>query len=407
MARARKAILFLTLTVMLLLAAGLFLYACEWTSPSSDPDSAGRIAPAVESPAEGDSDPSETDPSQGTSEGESPSEEEGTPTESGEIEGGDEGDSVDEGEGDGGEEGDPVGEGESDGGSSSGGEGTPSGDPEEGFDFVSYYYDTSYAAHYEEGEEQAYIYRQIRSDRAGVTYRVYVEMQEIGRAEVSEQGEILLDCGFVDARCEIWGTWDEAGPTRYFIYFNTLDCYREIFFRDELLEPTLYLDVRQEEISYFSDNSEENGATDPSGGTSQGSREEYPTEILCTECRAVMTEGGAHDPACGKYAALPTESVFLPILVEARGVWEDLSEEMPTGADGENYHITLSYITEEGLAALRELLTELSSTGWVSATVFHAGDLLIEGKLASLDAVLSEEGGVFSARFSLRAYPLD
>ena len=109
-------------------------------------------------------------------------------------------------------------------------------------------------------------------------------------------------------------------------------------------------------------------------------------------------------PSCSKYAVIPANSVFRSLLGEACGVWEDLSEDTPTSAEAENYHITLDYITAEGIAALKETLTTLSETGWVSATSFHSGSFIRDGKVCSLDAAISEKSSGVSVRFDLWAY---
>ena len=116
---------------------------------------------------------------------------------------------------------------------------------------------------------------------ARAEWTLFVGGRELGPGTMSESG-ILSTTVFTETEIELWGKDAEGGAVPY-LYFTTLQGFREVFFRVEL--GALQIDVTAEELALLLPSSTsgeggETGAPDDQGAGSQQTDQSQPTGDL-------------------------------------------------------------------------------------------------------------------------------
>lgn len=156
-----------------------------------------------------------------------------------------------------------------DAGSDEGGENTDSSDQndengEDGSSLVQY-------GQAVEGGYYPVTYKNSRRE-----WTLFAGMRELGRGTFLENSTLSTEA-FVETEVELWGKTNASGEVVPYLYFTTLQGFREVFFRMEL--GVLQIDLTTEELSLLlppdpSSQGTESGPASENGGTSQQGGEE-------------------------------------------------------------------------------------------------------------------------------------
>lgn len=257
----------------------------------------------------------------------------------------------------------------------------------------------------EDGEEDASEvrdgYSRITSVSGGGDRSIFVFDQNLGIGRISEDGYLFTEI-FIEKSIGIW----QKGSCYYF-YFETLQGFRQVVFREEVL--AVQIDLTEEELSLLlpkepleqgvdaedeedaggtseeetteedssekengdaiaeneqkgdtigsdEDNDENDGSEEENGENEESEQNSADFSIFdCSVCGALLFDAGTHAKDCIYYGEIPASSAAHDFLDGLSGMRESLAVTcLDEGC--ENYAFVLNYLTAEDLQEVATLL---------------------------------------------------